>query len=91
MSLASVAAQQNSRPPRPTQPPQQPADPAHGGRQTGTTALTSLSGNFSDFLKLLMTQLQNQDPTSPMDTNAVHHASWCSSPASNSRSTPTRV
>ena len=34
------------------------------------SALSSLSGNFNDFLKLLMTQLQNQDPTSPMDTNA---------------------
>lgn len=33
-------------------------------------ALNSLSGNFGDFLNLLMTQLQNQDPTSPMDTNA---------------------
>ncbi|MBV9537665.1 MAG: flagellar hook assembly protein FlgD [Acidisphaera sp.] len=32
-------------------------------------ALSSLSGNFQDFLSMLMTQLQNQDPTSPMDTN----------------------
>jgi flagellar basal-body rod modification protein FlgD len=37
--------------------------------QTGTTALASLSGNFSNFLSLLMTQLQNQDPSSPMDAN----------------------
>ena len=32
-------------------------------------ALSSLTSNYNDFLKLLMTQLQNQDPTSPMDTN----------------------
>ena len=37
--------------------------------QTGTTALGSLSSNFSDFLSMLMTQLQNQDPSSPMDSN----------------------
>ena len=40
--------------------------------QTGTAALSSLSGNFSDFLSLLMTQLQNQDPSSPMDSEPVH-------------------
>jgi len=34
-----------------------------------TSALTSLTSNFQDFLGMLMTQLQNQDPTSPMDTN----------------------
>ncbi|MDE2014402.1 MAG: flagellar hook assembly protein FlgD [Alphaproteobacteria bacterium] len=34
-----------------------------------TTALNQLSGNFNTFLQLLTTQLQNQDPTSPMDTN----------------------
>ncbi len=32
-------------------------------------ALTTLAGNFTDFLSLLTTQLQNQDPSSPMDTN----------------------
>ncbi|MGD0109267.1 MAG: flagellar hook capping FlgD N-terminal domain-containing protein [Rhodopila sp.] len=37
--------------------------------QAGTNALSSLSSNFSDFLSLLMTQLQNQDPSSPMDSN----------------------
>lgn len=37
--------------------------------QTGTNALSGLSSNFSDFLSLLMTQLQNQDPSSPMDSN----------------------
>jgi flagellar basal-body rod modification protein FlgD len=37
--------------------------------QVGTTALSSLSGNFTDFLSLLMTQLQNQDPSSPMDSS----------------------
>src|SRR6201985_2858476 len=40
---------------------------------TGTTGSSSsmqqLSGNFDTFLQLLTTQLQNQDPTSPMDTN----------------------
>ena len=33
-------------------------------------ASNALSGNFQTFLQMLMTQLQNQDPTSPMDTNA---------------------
>jgi flagellar basal-body rod modification protein FlgD len=35
-----------------------------------TDPLASLSSNFGDFLNLLMTQLQNQDPTSPMDANS---------------------
>ena len=33
------------------------------------SSLQKLSGNFDTFLQLLTTQLQNQDPTSPMDTN----------------------
>jgi len=36
---------------------------------SGTTTLGTLSGNFQTFLTLLMTQLKNQDPTSPLDTN----------------------
>jgi flagellar basal-body rod modification protein FlgD len=39
------------------------ATPASGN------ALSKLSGNFDNFLSLLMTQLKNQDPTAPMDTN----------------------
>jgi flagellar basal-body rod modification protein FlgD len=35
----------------------------------GNVALQKLGSNFNDFLSLLTTQLQNQDPTSPMDTN----------------------
>lgn len=36
---------------------------------TGSNSMQQLSGNFSTFLTLLTTQLQNQDPMSPMDSN----------------------
>lgn len=39
------------------------------GTTSGSSALNQLSGNFDTFLKLLTTQLQNQDPLSPMDSN----------------------
>lgn len=38
------------------------------GQSTG--ALGSLASNYNNFLSLLMTQLRNQDPSSPMDPNA---------------------
>lgn len=38
--------------------------------QTGTTTVgPKLDQNYTDFLRLLTTQLQNQDPTAPADTN----------------------
>ena len=35
----------------------------------GTTGSQQLAGNFDTFLQLLTTQLQNQDPLDPLDTN----------------------
>jgi flagellar basal-body rod modification protein FlgD len=35
----------------------------------GNAALLKLGTDFNDFLSLLTTQLQNQDPTAPMDAN----------------------
>lgn len=35
----------------------------------GANSLGSMSTNFNSFLNLLMTQLKNQDPTSPLDSN----------------------
>lgn len=58
MSLATTAAQQTGA-----------SSTTGTTSSTGNSALDGLSGNFSDFLSLLMTQLQNQDPTSPLDTN----------------------
>jgi flagellar basal-body rod modification protein FlgD len=42
--------------------------PANGTTST-PDAMAQLSGNFSTFLTLLTSQLKNQDPTSPMDSN----------------------
>jgi flagellar basal-body rod modification protein FlgD len=43
---------------------------AGGGADTVRGSGQSLAANFDNFLKLLTTQLRNQDPVAPMDTNA---------------------
>lgn len=58
-SIASVATQQAAA----------NASSNQSSQSSSQNALSQLSGNFSDFLNMLMTQLQNQDPTSPLDTN----------------------
>jgi flagellar basal-body rod modification protein FlgD len=40
-----------------------------GSAAAAPNPLVALSSNFSDFLQMLMTQLKNQSPTSPMDTD----------------------
>ena len=42
---------------------------AGSSTDTSATALSSLSSNYSEFLTLLTAQLQNQDPSSPMDSS----------------------
>src|SRR5215470_17072285 len=46
-----------------------PASSTTTGATNQPDAMKQLSGNFSTFLTLLTTQLKNQDPTSPMDSN----------------------
>src|ERR1700726_4094211 len=42
---------------------------ASTAQAAGDVGSQQLAGNFNSFLTLLTTQLQNQDPLSPLDTN----------------------
>lgn len=63
-----------------------------GGAATGASAASAATfgKNFDTFLKLLTSQLQNQNPLSPMDTTQFPSSS-SSSRRSNSRSARTRI
>src|SRR3954453_23903175 len=49
--------------------PLPPAKTGAAGGTLATTANSTLAGNFQTFLTLLTTQLQNQNPLDPLDTN----------------------
>ena len=42
---------------------------ASTAQAAGAAGSQQIAGNFNEFLQLLTTQLQNQDPLSPLDTN----------------------
>jgi flagellar basal-body rod modification protein FlgD len=46
-----------------------PSTTAAASGTSSNSAMNQLSGNFQTFLKLLTTQLQNQNPLDPMDTS----------------------
>jgi len=53
-----------------TTPATSSTNPAAATTQAaGTAGAQQIAGNFNEFLQLLTTQLQNQDPLDPLDTN----------------------
>ncbi len=72
MSIASVASQQSGTTGATgttTSSTASSGTTSTGSATSSSDPLASLSSNFGSFLSLLMTQLQHQDPTSPLDTN----------------------
>lgn len=75
MSLASVTSQQSAAAAAAQAAAQQASTAQSTGSASGSSSssaanpLVSLSSNFNDFLNMLLTQLQNQDPTDPMNTD----------------------
>src|ERR1700761_1036182 len=55
--------------PAATTPTTTPSTTGTGTTSNSDDAAAQLSGNFDTFLTLLTTQLQNQDPMNPMDSN----------------------
>jgi flagellar basal-body rod modification protein FlgD len=68
MSIGSVTTTPTTTPTTATTGASTTATNANG-TTTSSDAFNQLSGNFQTFLTLLTTQLKNQDPTSPMDSN----------------------
>lgn len=66
MTVSTAVAPNNAAAAANSQPGQSVVSSTRAGVNTG---LAALADNFQGFLTLLTTQLKNQDPTSPLDTN----------------------
>src|SRR6195256_7100758 len=55
--------------PKVTAPPVPQSAISPGAAATTDVASKTIAGNFNTFLQLLTTQLKNQNPLSPLDTN----------------------
>src|SRR5689334_9099418 len=69
MSIATTAAQQSALAAAAQAASQPVSAPTASAPGTAPSDQTALSSNFGDFLNMLMTQLKNQDPSSPLDSN----------------------
>jgi flagellar basal-body rod modification protein FlgD len=49
--------------------PSSSSSSSSGGSTLGSSTDQTIAGNFHTFLTLLTTQLQNQNPLDPLDTN----------------------
>ena len=66
MAMSSIGSDYNTLA---TQGPTTQGTAKTEGEQKSESALKGLGSNFETFLRLLTTQMQNQDPLKPMDTN----------------------
>jgi flagellar basal-body rod modification protein FlgD len=68
-SVANTAATTASYTPTATSAAAPATSSSGTSSSNATTGAASIASNFNSFLQLLTTQLQNQDPTDPLDTN----------------------
>ena len=65
----TVTSATTALPPSATTPTTGSTATTNGSTSTTGVDQSTIAGNFNTFLQLLTTQLQNQDPLSPLDTN----------------------
>ena len=67
--MAAASAATNASPVVSGTTPQSSSSSSNSASATNDLATQQIAGNFQSFLQLLTTQLQNQNPLDPLDTN----------------------